>query len=42
LLPRRDPIFPVIDSVYPFERAADAHVRLEAGAHVGKLVLIPI
>jgi NADPH:quinone reductase len=41
LLPRRDPIFPVIDSVYPFERAADAHVRLEASAHVGKLVLIP-
>jgi NADPH2:quinone reductase len=42
LLPRRDPIFPVIDSVYPFERAADAHVRLEASAHVGKLVLIPL
>jgi NADPH2:quinone reductase len=42
LLPRRDPIFPVIDSVYPFERAADAHVRLEASAHVGKLVLVPL
>jgi len=42
LLPRRDPIFPVIDSVYPFERAADAHVRLEASAHVGKLVLTPL
>lgn len=42
LLPRRDPIFPVIDSVYPFDRAADAHVRLEASAHVGKLVLIPL
>jgi NADPH2:quinone reductase len=42
LLPRRYPILPVIDSVYPFERAADAHVRLEASAHVGKLVLIPL
>jgi NADPH:quinone reductase len=41
LLPRRDPIVPVIDSVYPFERAADAHARMESSAHVGKLVLVP-
>lgn len=41
LLPRRDPIVPVIDSVYPFERAADAHARLESSAHVGKIVLVP-
>jgi len=32
---------PVIDSVYSFEDAADAHRRLEASAHVGKIVLVP-
>jgi NADPH:quinone reductase len=41
LLRERDAIVPVIDSVYPFERAADAHARLESSAHVGKLVLVP-
>jgi NADPH2:quinone reductase len=41
LLPARDAIVPVVDSIYPFERAADAHQRLESSAHVGKLVLIP-
>lgn len=41
LLPRRDPIVPVIDSVYPFERAADAHARLESSQHIGKIVLTP-
>jgi NADPH:quinone reductase-like Zn-dependent oxidoreductase len=30
---------PVIDSVFPLERAADAHARLESGEHVGKIVL---
>ncbi|MFN8057600.1 MAG: NAD(P)H-quinone oxidoreductase [Vicinamibacterales bacterium] len=30
---------PVIDSVFPLARAADAHRRLEAGEHVGKVVL---
>jgi putative PIG3 family NAD(P)H quinone oxidoreductase len=30
---------PVIDSVFPLERAADAHRRLESGEHVGKVVL---
>ncbi|MBV8530599.1 MAG: NAD(P)H-quinone oxidoreductase [Candidatus Eremiobacteraeota bacterium] len=40
LLPQRDAIVPVVDSVYPLERAADAHARLEAGAHIGKLVLV--
>ena len=39
LLPKREQIVPVIDSVYPFERAADAHARLEASAHIGKIVL---
>ena len=30
---------PVIDEVFPLARAADALVRLESGAHVGKLVI---
>jgi NADPH:quinone reductase-like Zn-dependent oxidoreductase len=30
---------PVIDSVFPLVRAADAHARMEAGEHVGKIVL---
>ena len=30
---------PVIDSAFPLERAAEAHARMEAGAHVGKIVL---
>jgi len=41
LLPKRDPIFPLVDSVFPFERAADAHARLESSAHAGKIVLVP-
>ena len=31
---------PVIDSVFPLAQAADAHRRLESGAHVGKVVLV--
>lgn len=30
---------PVIDTVVAFENAADAHARMEAGDHVGKIVL---
>lgn len=30
---------PAIDSAFPLERAADAHARMEAGNHVGKIVL---
>ncbi len=41
LLPERGPIRPFVDSVYPFERAAEAHARLEASAHIGKIVLTP-
>ncbi len=41
LLPKRDPIRPLVDSVYPFDRAAEAHARLESSAHVGKIVLTP-
>lgn len=40
LLPRRDPIAPVVDSVYPLERAAEAHARLESSEHIGKIVLV--
>ena len=29
----------VIDSTFPLADAADAHRRLESGAHVGKVVL---
>ncbi len=30
---------PTIDSTFPLERAADAHRRMESGAHVGKIIL---
>lgn len=30
---------PVMDSVFPFEAVRDAHERMDAGAHVGKIVL---
>ena len=30
---------PVIDSTFPLEQAAKAHARMEAGEHVGKIVL---
>ncbi|TFI57369.1 NAD(P)H-quinone oxidoreductase [Sphingomonas parva] len=32
-------IRPVVDSVFPLAEAADAHRRMEDGAHVGKIVL---
>lgn len=32
-------IAPVVDSTFPLERAAEAHARLESGAHIGKIVL---
>jgi putative PIG3 family NAD(P)H quinone oxidoreductase len=41
LLPARDPIKPIVDSVYPFDRAADAHARMESSAHIGKIVVVP-
>ncbi len=30
---------PVIDHIFPLDQAAAAHARMEAGAHVGKIVL---
>ncbi len=30
---------PVVDSLFPLDRAAEAHARMEAGEHVGKIVL---
>lgn len=30
---------PVIDTTFPLDRAAEAHARMEAGEHVGKIVL---
>ena len=30
---------PVIDSTFPISEAAQAHARMEAGEHVGKIVL---
>jgi NADPH2:quinone reductase len=41
LLPKRDPIAPIVDSVFSFENAAGAHARLESSAHAGKIVLVP-
>ncbi len=32
-------LLPVIDSVYPLAKAADAHAHMEAGAHIGKIIL---
>ena len=31
---------PAIDSTVPLAQAADAHRRMEAGDHVGKIVLV--
>jgi NADPH:quinone reductase-like Zn-dependent oxidoreductase len=31
---------PLIDSIFPFARVADAHARMDAGHHVGKIVLV--
>jgi NADPH:quinone reductase-like Zn-dependent oxidoreductase len=32
---------PVIDSVMPMSKAADAHRRIEAGDIFGKIILVP-
>ena len=33
-------IHPVVDATFPLAQAADAHRRMEASAHIGKLVLV--
>jgi NADPH:quinone reductase len=30
---------PVMDSQFPLERVSDAHARMDAGEHIGKIVL---
>lgn len=39
-LSKRDPIRPLVDSVFRYEEAAEAHRRMEAGEHIGKIVLV--
>jgi putative PIG3 family NAD(P)H quinone oxidoreductase len=39
LLPAKNPIRPVIDSVFPLTDARRAHERMENGSHIGKIVL---
>lgn len=41
LLDARDPIFPVVDSLFTFADAAAAHSRMESSSHIGKIVLVP-
>ncbi len=36
-----DGLQPVVDSVFPFARAADAHLRLESRKNLGKVVFVP-
>ena len=32
---------PVMDQTFPLAQAAAAHKRMEAGTHIGKIVLVP-
>ena len=41
LLGARYPIAAVIDSLFTFSQAPQAHERLESSAHIGKIVLVP-
>jgi NADPH2:quinone reductase len=41
LLAARDVVVPLVDSVYRFADAAEAHRRMESSAHIGKMVLTP-
>jgi NADPH:quinone reductase-like Zn-dependent oxidoreductase len=34
-------IRPIVDQVFPFEQAAEAHLRIEQRHNVGKVVLVP-
>jgi NADPH:quinone reductase len=33
-------IRPIVDRVFPFEHAGDAHAYMESGAHKGKIILL--
>ncbi len=39
LLPPKNIIRPIIDTVFPLEEAAGAHARMESGEHIGKIIL---
>ncbi|HET7814560.1 MAG TPA: NAD(P)H-quinone oxidoreductase [Candidatus Baltobacteraceae bacterium] len=39
LLPAKTTIKPLVDSTFPLEKAAEAHKRMEASSHIGKIVL---
>jgi NADPH:quinone reductase len=39
LLPARDPVRPIIDSVFKLEDVSKAHARMESSQHIGKIVL---
>lgn len=41
LLGARDPIAPIVDSIFTFSQAAKAHERMESSGHIGKIVLVP-
>jgi NADPH:quinone reductase-like Zn-dependent oxidoreductase len=32
-------VTPIIDSILPLARAADAHARMESSVHIGKILL---
>jgi NADPH:quinone reductase-like Zn-dependent oxidoreductase len=34
-------LHPVIDRAFPLAKAAAAHARMDAGAHIGKIILEP-
>jgi putative PIG3 family NAD(P)H quinone oxidoreductase len=37
----RGDVKPMIDSTFPLAKVADAHRRMESGAHIGKVLLVP-
>jgi NADPH:quinone reductase len=41
LLGARDRIVPLVDRTFTFSEAAEAHKRMEANEHIGKMVLVP-
>jgi NADPH2:quinone reductase len=38
---RADGLTPVIDQTFPLAQASDAHRRMESGANIGKIILLP-